>query len=72
MFRVQKGTVGLPEGSKVGGRCDRMTSLMDIFPTLVELCGLPQKEGLDGHSLIPLLKDPGAEWDYPAQRHPTS
>ena len=27
---------------------------------------LPQKDGLDGHSLIPLLKNPEADWDYPA------
>lgn len=66
MFRVPEGTAGLPEGSRVGGRCERVTSLLDIFPTLVELCGLPEKEGLDGRSLVPLLKDPQAEWPYPA------
>ncbi len=27
---------------------------------------MPHKNGLDGHSLIPLLKDPDAKWDYPA------
>jgi arylsulfatase A-like enzyme len=68
MIKAPEGTVGLPEGSAVGGRCDRVTSLMDIFPTLVELCGLPQKSGLDGRSLIPLLKNPDAVWDYPAIR----
>lgn len=33
---------------------------LDIFPTLCELTGLPQPDGLDGVSLVPLLKDPGA------------
>ena len=66
MMRVPEGTPGLPEGSANGAGCNRITSLMDIFPTLVELCGLPLKEGLDGHSLIPLLKDPSADRDYPA------
>jgi arylsulfatase A-like enzyme len=66
MVRVPEGTPGLPEGSANGTRCERVTSLVDIFPTLVELCGFPRKEGLDGHSLVPLLKNPGAEWDYPA------
>lgn len=66
MIKVPKGTVGLPEGSKVGVRCDRITSLMDMFPTLIELCGLPEKEGLDGRSLVPLLKNPATEWNYPA------
>jgi arylsulfatase A-like enzyme len=66
MMRVPEGTLGLPEGSATGAQCDRITSLMDIYPTLLELCGLPLKKGLDGHSLIPLLKDPAADWDYPA------
>jgi len=66
MVKVPGGIPGLPEGSAAGVRCDRITSLLDIFPTLLELCGLPQKEGLDGHSLIPLLEDPASDWDYPA------
>jgi arylsulfatase A-like enzyme len=66
MFKVPEGIKGLPEGSAGGGRCQRVTSLMDIFPTLVELCGLPGKPGLDGHSLVPLLRNPEASWDYPA------
>jgi arylsulfatase A-like enzyme len=66
MFRVPQGTYGLPEGTVTGGRADRVVSLLDIFPTLLELSGLPPKEGTDGHSLVPLLKNPQAEWDYPA------
>lgn len=66
MIKVPKGIKGLPEGSKIGGQCDRITSLLDIYPTLIKLCGLPQKQGLDGHSLVPLLKNPSAEWPYPA------
>lgn len=66
MIKAPKGAPGLPEGSVAGARCDRITSLMDIFPTLLELTGLPMKDGLDGHSLAPLLKDPDAQWDYPA------
>jgi arylsulfatase A-like enzyme len=66
MVRVPDGTPGLPEGSANGNRCDRITSLIDIFPTLVELCGLPPKEGLDGRSLVSLLKNPEADWNYPA------
>ena len=66
MIKAPKGAPGLPEGSVAGVRCDRITSLMDIFPTLLELTGLPMKDGLDGNSLAPLLKDPDARWDYPA------
>jgi arylsulfatase A-like enzyme len=66
MIRAPQGTSGLAAGSHVGGRCDRVTSLLDIYPTLAELCDLPVDESLDGHSLVPLLEDPQAEWAYPA------
>ena len=66
MMKVPEGVAGLPTGSKAGGRCERITSLLDIFPTLVELCQLSPKADLYGHSLVPLLKNPKAAWDYPA------
>ncbi|MCP4895578.1 MAG: sulfatase [bacterium] len=66
MIRVPFGTVGLPEGSVTGARCERVTSLLDIYPTLTELCELPPKAGLDGRSLVPLLRNPGTEWNHPA------
>ena len=44
----------------------RTVELLDIFPTLVDLCRLPAKPGLDGKSLRPLLSDPDAKWDKPA------
>ena len=40
--------------------------LLDIYPTLVGLCGLAEKPELEGRSLVPLLKDPNAEWDRAA------
>jgi iduronate 2-sulfatase len=42
--------------------CWRPVSLIDLYPTLVELCGLPSRNGLDGHSIVPLLQDPKMEW----------
>lgn len=41
-------------------------SLIDIYPTLIELCGLEPKEQLEGVSLLPLLKNPNAPWNRPA------
>lgn len=43
---------------------DRLTAHVDILPTLVELCGLDPLDGylLDGKSIVPLLKNPKAEW----------
>jgi arylsulfatase A-like enzyme len=40
-------------------------SLIDIYPTLIDLCGLPPRDGLDGRSLQSLLKNPGQTWDHP-------
>lgn len=40
-------------------------SLMDIYPTLIEVCNLPKKQGLDGNSLVRLLEDPEMDWDKP-------
>ncbi|MFV1995929.1 MAG: sulfatase/phosphatase domain-containing protein, partial [Verrucomicrobiales bacterium] len=39
--------------------------LIDIYPTLVELCDLPPNEKLQGRSLVALLDDPQLVWDHP-------
>lgn len=46
--------------------CSRPVSLIDIFPTLNELTGLPADESHDGLSLVPLLKSPTADRKRPA------
>jgi arylsulfatase A-like enzyme len=43
-----------------GTRCDEMVSLLDIYPTLVELAGLSVPPNLDGQSLVPQLVNPAA------------
>lgn len=45
------------------GRSDQPVSLVDLFPTLVDLAGLPPAPGLDGVSLEPLWASPEAPWD---------
>ena len=48
------------------GVCTRPVSLLDLYPTLNELCGLEAVKCHDGLSLVPLLRDPGTEWKRPA------
>ncbi len=53
-------------GVTPGGRCVRPAELLDVYPTLVELCGLPAKAGLEGHSLAPQLRNASAPRKWPA------
>ncbi len=48
------------------GRCSRPVGLIDLYPTLLELCGLPPRSDLEGQSLLPLLQDPNRSWNRPA------
>jgi iduronate 2-sulfatase len=52
--------------SQRGGSTSRIVELLDLYPTLVEMCGLPKPAGLSGASLAPLLKNPSKAWDRPA------
>ncbi len=55
----------VPGLTKADTRCERTVSLLDIYPTLADLCALPILEPLEGRSLRPLLKDPQGTWDRP-------
>jgi choline-sulfatase len=49
-----------------GGRCAQPAELLDIYPTLIDLCGFPAKPDLEGHSLKPQLKNDKAKRQWPA------
>ncbi len=46
--------------------CAEPVELLDIFPTLCELAGLPLPKQLEGHSLVPQLKDATTTREWPA------
>jgi arylsulfatase A-like enzyme len=65
--------VRAPGVAQPGGVAEQPVSLIDLYPTLVDLCGLKgdtrknaKGAPLDGFSVRPLLEDPSAgKWDGP-------
>jgi len=56
--------ISVPGGVK--GKSDKPVELLSLYPTLIELCGLPATLRLEGVSLRPLLGNPNAGWEYVA------
>ena len=56
----------VPGLTRANQKCGRPVTMLDIYPTLIELCGLKPKPELEGRSLVPLLRNPQAQWDRPA------
>ncbi len=55
-----------PGVTKAGSVCNRPVSLIDLYPTLNELCGLKLRDDLNGLSLVSLLRNSKAKWERPA------
>jgi iduronate 2-sulfatase len=47
---------------KRGGRSGALVELVDLYPSLCELAGLPVPPGLEGDSFVPLLNEPDRKW----------
>ncbi len=63
--------IALPGKNSLGVPAEGLVELIDIFPTLIELGGLPPLEGLEGMSLVPMLHDPSLELKQAAfTQHP--
>ena len=55
-----------PGVSEKGKLNDAPVELLDLFPTLTDLAGLPAKQGLEGRSLKPILEDVKYKREWPA------
>lgn len=56
-----------PSAKGNGGKCSWPVTLQDIYPTLIDLCALPENPAVEGTSLKALLDSPDlADWPHPA------
>ena len=58
-------SISVPGMTQPNSRSNRAVQLLDIYPTISELAGLPVPEHCEGTSLVPLLRDPEAPWSHP-------
>lgn len=59
-------------GFSHGEKINRPVEFLDVYPTLVDLCGLSAPPHLEGESLVPLLRDPdsGQSKGYAFSQYP--
>lgn len=65
MIKAPKGISKAPDGTFPGQTANTLTSLVDIYPTLLDLCSIPQRDDLDGEILTPFLANPDSIADRP-------
>jgi len=54
--------ISVPGQNNAGERTDALVELLDMYPTLAELCSLTPPSGLEGCSFVPLLENPNQPW----------
>ena len=54
--------LAMPGRTPAGVRVNALVEFVDVYPTLADLCGLPEPDGLEGISMTPLLEEPDRRW----------
>ncbi|MFN3650746.1 MAG: sulfatase [Armatimonadota bacterium] len=54
--------LSVPGQETAGSRTRALVEMVDIYPSLVEACGLPRQAGMEGTSFLPLLRNPDRAW----------
>ncbi len=49
--------IKVPGMTKAGSRSPELVNLIDLYPTITELCNIPPNTNNEGNSLVPILKD---------------
>lgn len=58
--------IWVPNSGGMSARTDAVVELLDLYPSLVELCHLKPPHELQGESLRPIVEDPSVTWQKPA------
>ena len=58
--------ISVPGITEQGSRSKRTVNLIDIYPTLIDLCDLPRNKTNEARSITPVLKDSNIDWPYPS------
>ena len=53
--------ISAPQMARAGESCEQPVELLDLFPTICELAGVPRPEFTDGESLLDVLEDRSAQ-----------
>ena len=56
----------VPKAKAMSSETEAVVELLDIYPSLVDLCKLQSPHELQGDSLRPIIEDPSVNWDEPA------
>jgi iduronate 2-sulfatase len=49
-------------GVPYGATLNQLVEMVDLYPTLSEMCGLPPPSGMEGLSFVPVLQNPARAW----------